>query len=1051
MVPAPGGVRSPDQSHSPRESATRCSVLPGAMKTTGSLLLLLVPISTTPALSQESVARIPEAHQRTTESFELWSSRHGGGGHVDIDRFTGRANFLGGGTFSSEWVPRGDEDFFFLARRAIGATAGMTGIELQTLVDERVKFLPLGLIGTTDKMTVSFTQEVGGVPVLGGRVNVLFDLAGGVLSLQSTAIPGVGGLHTLPGLSADQARELAAAAFETETGLPATEVGEARLGIGWELVVDEKVGRLVWEVDATWHEPDFMPEGLRLWIDAQQGGAIQSFPTVHEYDVNGTVSTNTTPGTLPDTASNPPVLMPVKDMRVKTVTDTVYTDATGAFNFPGISGPEQVTAEFVGLWAHVDNIAGPEEVFVGQLSGTGNQILLNGTPTEAVTSQANVFIGIGLLRDWIRFLDPTDDTADFQAYAKVNHNSTCNAYFDYFSVNFFASGGSCPNTGFSTVIAHEMGHWLNELYYTYNGWDGMGEGNADVFCMYLYDTPIVGEDFLGPGTNVRDGNNNTMFCGDATPNCHGGEVHKEGEVWMGAAWKVRARLNTTLGNAAGDAVANGLFSAWMNGYDQEQIKSVIELQWLTLDDDDGNLDNGSPNYDDIDGGFRDQGFPGLEKPAILYDDVTILDNTADETGPYVVEATIIPQVSPVINSADLWYRIGDGDWTSIAMVPMGNDVFEAGIPGQSSVAEIYYYLSAADNLGNTLDFPEGGANDAIYFVVGLVENIYFDDFESPDDAGWTHGTFGDTPNSHDDFQHGSPAGLAGDPSSAFSGDRAWGNDLGEGAYNGAYQNQQHNWLRSPAIDCSDSTYTQLRFRRWLRVDASSSDKARVTVNGVEIWTNHELLPHFDNYWRLATLDISEVADGNPAVVVEFSLESDAMTTFGGWTIDDVELRSLAPVGGEVGTSYCFGDGSGTACPCSNPGSSTTGCANSTGSGASITGTGSTSVVGDDLAFQAEGMLPSQPGLMFVGLNAVNGGLGSHFGDGLRCAGGSIIRLGVRMADGAGTAQWGPALAGTGGWSSGDVRRFQLWYRDPGGSPCGNDFNLSHGVEVTFTP
>jgi hypothetical protein len=152
-----------------------------------------------------------------------------------------------------------------------------------------------------------------------------------------------------------------------------------------------------------------------------------------------------------------------------------------------------------------------------------------------------------------------------------------------------------------------------------------------------------------------------------------------------------------------------------------------------------------------------------------------------------------------------------------------------------------------------------------------------------------------------------------------------------------------------------------------------------------------------------------------------------------------------------GTSYCFGDGSGTPCPCGNPGSSTTGCANSTGSGASIAGAGSPSTSSDDLALQAEGMLPNQPGLLFVGLNAVDGGFGTHFGDGLRCAGGAIIRLGVRMADGAGTAQWGPGLAGAGGWSSGDLRRFQLWYRDPGGSPCGNDFNLSNGVAILFEP
>jgi hypothetical protein len=41
-------------------------------------------------------------------------------------------------------------------------------------------------------------------------------------------------------------------------------------------------------------------------------------------------------------------------------------------------------------------------------------------------------------------------------------------------------------------------------------------------------------------------------------------VHADGEVWMGAAWKIRTHLNTTNGNAAGDAIANSLFLGWMN-------------------------------------------------------------------------------------------------------------------------------------------------------------------------------------------------------------------------------------------------------------------------------------------------------------------------------------------------------------------------------------------------------------------------------------------------------------------------------------------------------
>ena len=84
-------------------------------------------------------------------------------------------------------------------------------------------------------------------------------------------------------------------------------------------------------------------------------------------------------------------------------------------------------------------------------------------------------------------------------------------------------------------------------------------------------------------------------------------------------------------------------------------------------------------------------------------------------------------------------------------------------------------------------------------MVGSVNVLFDDDFEGAGDGGWTHGTYGDTPNPHDDFQRGTPAGLAGDPSGAASGANAWGNDLGlGGAWNGAYQGGQHDWLRSPA-------------------------------------------------------------------------------------------------------------------------------------------------------------------------------------------------------------------------------------------------------------
>src|SRR5690606_18679843 len=54
----------------------------------------------------------------------------------------------------------------------------------------------------------------------------------------------------------------------------------------------------------------------------------------------------------------------------------------------------------------------------------------------------------------------------------------------------------------------------------------------------------------------------------------------------------------------------------------------------------------------------------------------------------------------------------------------------------------------------------------------------------------------------------------------------------------------------------------------------------------------------------------------------------------------------------------------------------------------------------NLVLVGSGAQPGQPGLYFQGNNAINGGNGIQNGDGLRCAGGSIRRLQVRVAGGA---------------------------------------------------
>ena len=428
--------------------------------------------------------------------------------------------------------------------------------------------------------------------------------------------------------------------------------------------------------------------------------------------------------------------------------------------------------------------------------------------------------------------------------------------------------------------------------------------------MYIYDNPIVGEYFFTSGGFVRTGNNTRQFCGDNNTGCYG-QVHADGEVLMGALWKVRAQLNTTLGNTAGDLVADTLFVSWMNTYNDGQIKTIIEDHWLTLDDDDGNISNGTPNYAEIDAGFRLQGFPGFDLALIDLTHIPLGDQL-DETGPYPVDATIDSLIGSSIASATLYYAVDGGSEISVPMSNVSASDWSAGIPGQISPAQVAYRLEAMDALGNLKQEPaDGGTHD---FIVGLVTRIYSNDFEGSTDEGWTHAWTGNSSNSQDDWQRGTPSGLSGssqgvswqDPNSAYSGNKCWANDIGGPGWNGAYQAQIDNYLDSPIMDCTGQTGVKLRFARWLSVEQGQFDQARILVNGNEVWINANQGNHLDTSWSFEEVDISQYADNNPSVQIRFSLTTDSGLELGGWAMDDFELLTIDKVPGNKDTILLSG-------------------------------------------------------------------------------------------------------------------------------------------------
>jgi hypothetical protein len=161
-------------------------------------------------------------------------------------------------------------------------------------------------------------------------------------------------------------------------------------------------------------------------------------------------------------------------------------------------------------------------------------------------------------------------------------------------------------------------------------------------------------------------------------------------------------------------------------------------------------------------------------------------------------------------------------------------------------------------------------------------------------------------------------------------------------------------------------------------------------------------------------------------------------------------------------AFCFGDGSDVRpCPCGNNGSTGHGCENSAATGgALLTPSGTPSLSSDSFALTASGERATALSIFLQGDVAT---APAFYGDGLRCVGGVLKRLfarnalgGVVIAPQAGDPSISARSAALGDpISMGDVRHYQVRYRDPMPSFCpdppGNTWNVSNGISVLWLP
>lgn len=158
---------------------------------------------------------------------------------------------------------------------------------------------------------------------------------------------------------------------------------------------------------------------------------------------------------------------------------------------------------------------------------------------------------------------------------------------------------------------------------------------------------------------------------------------------------------------------------------------------------------------------------------------------------------------------------------------------------------------------------------------------------------------------------------------------------------------------------------------------------------------------------------------------------------------------------DPGIGFCYGDGSGTACPCGNasPVGAREGCVHALGVGGKLHATGNASLANDTLVLTGT-QLPDGPVMYFQGTNQLVNGAGAVFGDGLFCAGGVITRLGLKFSIGS-TSSYPTAgdlsVSAQGLITVPGIRTYQGWFRSALNFCTPATFNLTHGLEIQWLP
>ena len=560
-----------------------------------------------------------------------------------------------------------------------------------------------------------YQQTYAGLPVEGTQLCFSFGLGNHLLGFTARTAPGLACPHVTPRIGAAQAQHLALGDLPPAATVAWPESELAILPARFSGLIGD---RLIWRLRCRTESPR---GGWRIFVDAQSGEILMRRSLIYYSLTTGSVVSeilHPSPWGSATTVGLPHLSVELREGEIPVATG--HTDAAGYFSFD--APPEGLTlaATLAGHYAqiHEDSLAAPSPHLALPIAATPFELIWEDAAASPAAREA--YVHVNRAHDWLTRIDPGFAALDQPIPVLVNDPLiSCNAYAmtdpEAPYLAFAAESGTCTATArIADVVYHEYGHLATLFaYYPAYAPADLHEGFSDYFAATLNDSSIIGLDFKGPGTSLRDVSHDMVFPGPT--NCEFNEYCR-GLFIAGALWDLRTALSDAMADrAAAIALADSLFHFARAGKPQTLDECLHHV--LLQDDDDGNLANGTPHLDFIG--------PAFERHNI--GDFTIdIDHSPlpdlEETTATVLAQAYISSVYPLLPaSPTLHLRVDGAEFATIALEPIAAspNLYSATLPAQSAGTTVSYYLSAEDESARTALSPPGAPDTTWSYFVGV--------------------------------------------------------------------------------------------------------------------------------------------------------------------------------------------------------------------------------------------------------------------------------------------------------------------------------------------